>query len=122
MFIGSKNYICLTKTTTHEYFKSYISAVGSYKEGNMSDDEIDTFFKTSDKISSNFMQLRFKFNGNSLIILEDTPLHTWQTMLSMVGGCLSLWLGVTFMTAVEFLEFYLNLINVFKEWLLFAKR
>ena len=54
-------------------------------------------------IEKNFIQLNVILDKQYQLI--DRPAMTWENLLSSIGGCLSLWLGVTVMTFVEVIEF-----------------
>ena len=66
-------------------------------------------------IEDNFLQINFVIDKNKPFSLVDKKFYTYDVMISSVGGCLSLWLGITVMTAVEFVEFVYFLCCVCKK-------
>lgn len=55
-------------------------------------------------LSRNFVQLNIVLDRIAPYEMIDSPEMSGAQLLSSVGGVLSLWLGVTIMTAVELLE------------------
>ena len=60
-------------------------------------------------IQSNFLRLNVNFNLRGYSLSTDTAAMTWDSVMSNVGGTMSLWVGVTAMTIVEVLELFYNL-------------
>ena len=60
-------------------------------------------------IEQNFVRVHISLNRPNPLHLTDYPAMTFETFLSSVGGCLSLWLGVTIMTFVEVVEYIFNI-------------
>ena len=66
-------------------------------------------------IEDNFLRLYVVLDRASPLLLTDYATMTWEVLLSSIGGCLSLWLGVTVMTFVEVFELVFNLGSMFVE-------
>ena len=64
-------------------------------------------------IEDNFLRLYVVLDRASPLLLTDYATMTWEVLLSSIGGCLSLWLGVTVMTFVEVFELVFNLGSMF---------
>ena len=60
-------------------------------------------------IQDNFLSVNVVMKSRYVYLMTDKALMTWEAMLSSIGGCLSLWLGVTVMTLVEVAEFLFSL-------------
>ena len=59
---------------------------------------------TLKEIENNFIRMNVRFNQQTVETIEESALMTWETLMSNIGGSLSLWLGITIMTAAEFIE------------------
>ena len=73
------------------------------------DTEIIDRLKNLHLIQDNFLQVNVVMDSRYVYLMTDKALMTWEAMLSSIGGCLSLWLGVTVMTLVEVAEFFFTL-------------
>ena len=67
--------------------------------------EINQLLSDVKLIERNFLKINVIMDNYNPYVLTDKPAMTWETLLSAIGGCLSLWLGVTIMTFVEVAEF-----------------
>ena len=63
-------------------------------------------------IEENFIQLNVFLKEYKPYLMTDKAAMTWESLLSSIGGCLSLWLGVTIMTFVEVAEFTYTLVKI----------
>ena len=68
-------------------------------------------------IEDNFLLINVVMQSQFVYMLTDKAQMTWDGVLSSIGGCLSLWLGVTVMTLVEIAEFLFRIGSIY-----FAKR
>lgn len=66
-------------------------------------------------MEDNFIQLNIIFDKYNPMVLKDVPSMTVDRMLSLVGGALSLWLGITVMTAVEFVQLVFDLMEAVQQ-------
>src|SRR6218665_446200 len=66
-------------------------------------------------IEDNFIQLNIIFDRYTPMVLKEVPSLTGSKLLSLVGGALSLWLGITVMTAVEFVQFVFDLMEAIQQ-------
>ena len=66
-------------------------------------------------IEDNFLRLYVVLDRDSPLLLTDHATMTWEVLLASIGGCLSLWLGVTVMTFVEVFELIFTLGSMFVE-------
>jgi uncharacterized membrane protein len=58
-----------------------------------------------DLITRNFLQLNILFDQAVPFLMTDKQSMTLDNLGAQLGGVLSLWLGITIMTAVEIVEF-----------------
>lgn len=66
-------------------------------------------------IEDNFIQLNIIFDRYNPMLLTEVPSLTPDKMLSLVGGALSLWLGITVMTVVELVQFVFDLMDAIQQ-------
>lgn len=78
----------------------------------MDDEEIIAELKKLTGIRENFLQINVAFESRYSHQIADTETISSQSLLSSIGGALSLWLGLSFMTIAELVEFILRLINI----------
>ena len=64
-----------------------------------------------DLIARNYLQVNVVLQSNVPIIVKETVSMPSEVLWSNIGGVLSLWLGVTIMTAVEFVDFMYVIIS-----------
>jgi len=67
-----------------------------------------------DLIGRNFVKLYINFDKTYPYMMIEQRAMTGDNLLSQLGGMLSLWLGITIMTAVEFIEL---LYAIVRRWL-----
>lgn len=103
------------------YFEEYDVMISKYSNGSIDLKELNNFFKLSYGIRFNFLHLKLIFESEKVSTFVDYPEYPWESMISLVGGSFSLWLGITVMTAVEFLEFFFKLFCTFKECIISCK-
>ena len=103
------------------YFEEYDIMISKYSNGSIDLKELNNFFKLSSGIRSNFLHLNMIFESDKVSNFVDYPEYPWESMISLVGGSFSLWLGITVMTAVEFLEFFFTLVSAFKDYIISCK-
>ena len=61
-------------------------------------------------------QLQVYFGSFEVTTIVETPHWTWETILTGLGGALSLWLGITLAGILEFFELFCRLLAaVFSE-------
>ena len=63
-------------------------------------------------IQQNFIQVLIEFKEQLVFTSDETAVVTWDTLVSNLGGALSLWLGITFMLVVEIIELLYSLAAV----------
>ena len=78
----------------------------------MDDKEIIAELRKLTGLEENFLQINVAFESRYSHHVEDTESIPSQSLLSSIGGALSLWLGLSFMTIAEVVEFILRLINI----------
>ena len=64
-------------------------------------------------IEDNFLLINVVMQSQFVYMLTDKAQMTWDGVLSSIGGCLSLWLGVTVMTLVEIAEFLFRIGSIY---------
>ena len=62
-----------------------------------------------DAIKQNFLQLNIFFGDQMYTEVLDQPSISVSVLLATIGGALNLWIGITIMTLVEFVELMYNL-------------
>ena len=80
---------------------------------NDNDTEIIRMLESVNLIEKNFLQVNIFFEGYTSLILKDVPSLTADKMMGLIGGGLSLWLGVTIMTLIEVVEFVFTLFDIY---------
>jgi hypothetical protein len=68
-------------------------------------------FRDLNLISRNFLQLNVVFDRLLPYVMADKQLMTSDNLLAQLGGVLGLWLGINFMTILEFFEFLYTVIR-----------
>ena len=93
----------------HPIYGDYFNAYDFFN-----DTQTDAFDKLSNLnlIRKNFLQINVILHSNSMLQLTDTELIGWETMMSNVGGTISFWFGMTFLSLLEFVEFLYNLLLI----------
>ncbi|ESO11067.1 hypothetical protein HELRODRAFT_167593 [Helobdella robusta] len=91
-------------------FSVHREKIQSYLSGEMKDDEMLSFFQKNTTLQNFFLRITVEFGKLKQFKMLDQPAYSWESMVSKVGGCLSLWMGVSIMTMAEVLEFLINLI------------
>jgi hypothetical protein len=69
-------------------------------------------FSQLNLIQRNFIQLNFVLKSQHPYVTADKPAMTADSLLSNVGGSLSLWLGMTVMFAFEVIEFVYTIVSI----------
>ena len=70
----------------------------------------ENFTKVGDEIKSNLLRLVVKFSGEPTTTITETPVYPNPlTLLSTLGGALSIWMGMSFMMIIEGLELIMDL-------------
>ena len=64
-----------------------------------------------DPIGRNFIQLNVFFDGMYLYEMSEKASMSGDSLMSQLGGMLSLWLGITIMTGVEFIELLYTIVS-----------
>ena len=62
-------------------------------------------------IKNNFLKVNILQKYPTPYVMTDKPQMTWETLLANIGGCLSLWLGITVMTLAELAELVYSVIQ-----------
>ena len=96
------------------YFKPFRMAIDEFRQKKITLNDLTDIFGRSSLLKSNFLQVSFQFRQLNPVVICDYPDYTWESMLSFIGGSFSLWLGITMMTAVEVLEFCINVVMIVK--------
>ena len=67
--------------------------------------------RSTDLISRNFLKLTVYFGNDRTWTYREIPDISTSTMTGSLGGILNLWMGVTFITAIEIVELLINLLR-----------
>ena len=57
-----------------------------------------------------FLKLNVFSNSRTVSVKEEIPLYTQTELLSQLGGCLGLWLGISVVTCAELLHLVFTLV------------
>ena len=63
-------------------------------------------------LSRNFLKLSLYFEQLNYQLISETPTYTKPKFFADLGSCLGLWMGISAVTIVEFLEFSLHVITM----------
>jgi len=74
-------------------------------------------WKNIDLITRNFLQVNVVLSQNAPTIVQEVVLMSNEQLASNIGGLLNLWLGITVMAAVEFVELICLIVkHVYNRW------
>ena len=77
------------------------------KEANTSTDDL---IKWTHK---HFLRLTVYANSKTVTVKEQIPMYTFIDLMSQIGGCLGLWVGISIITIVEFFDLGMNFFQIF---------
>ena len=103
-----KSYIKSNPNIYGNKFDAYEEVLNSSR--NQSETQIMNRLRNINLIRDNFLQLKFVLKSRIPFVLVDQPLMNANSMISSIGGSLSLWLGITVMTFAEVIEFIYTLL------------
>ena len=107
------------------FYNKYIKGFGYPSEFNVYD-EIEREFESNPRaaykrlqtetlLKRNFLKVKVYFDGRNVLQYRDSPVHTPSSVSGSLGGILNLWIGISFVTAIEIAELFYNIIsNMFK--------
>ena len=75
----------------YNYYKNLV-------EQNASTEELKTWTR------QHFLRLNIYANSKTVAVKEQIPIYTPVDLMSQIGGCFGLWLGISIVTVVEFLD------------------
>ncbi|KAH9513271.1 hypothetical protein Btru_034517 [Bulinus truncatus] len=64
---------------------------------------------SSEYIQNNFLKLQIYYEVLNYVLIETNPAYDWNKLLSDIGGQLGLWLGCSLLTALEVIQFGLEI-------------
>ncbi|ESO10575.1 hypothetical protein HELRODRAFT_167077 [Helobdella robusta] len=102
---GGYIYNCtLTNKDVKNRYRSYLQYydVGSDIQINL-EHNFSTISKLNE-IQDSLLSIKFIIKDAYPFYLADQPAYTWDSMFGVVGGTMSLWLGITISTGVELIE------------------
>ena len=73
------------------------------KENNATDEEVYSW------VSSHFARLNVFAQSDIVVVKQQVPMYSRTDLLSQIGGCLGLWLGMSVITVVELFNLGLNI-------------
>ena len=77
------------------------------KENNATDEQIYSW------VSSHFARLNIFPQSNIVVMKQQVPMYSKTDLMSQIGGCLGLWLGMSVITVVELFDLVLKIfVNV----------
>ena len=103
-----KSYIKSNPSIYGNRFDAYEEVLNSSE--NQSETQIMNRLRNINLIRDNFLHLKFVLKSRIPFVLVDQPLVNANSMISSIGGSLSLWLGITVMTFAEVIEFIYTLL------------
>ena len=103
-----KSYIQTNPNIYGNRFDAYEEVLNSSR--NQSETQIMNRLRNINLIRDNFLQLKFVLKSRIPFVLVDQPLINVNSMISSIGGSLSLRLGITVMTFAEVIEFVYTLL------------
>ena len=59
-----------------------------------------------------FLRLTVYANSKTVTIKQEIPMYTLINLLSQIGGCLGLWLGISIITIIEFFDLGFHLFHI----------
>ena len=76
--------------------------------------QVFTGSKDSDAtiMARNFLKLSLYFEQLNYQLISETPTYTKPKFFADIGSCLGLWMGISAVTIVEFLEFILHVVTM----------
>ena len=60
-----------------------------------------------------FLRLNVYVNSKTVSVREQIPMITLADLMSQIGGCLGLWLGISIVTVVEFFDLGFKMFYIF---------
>ena len=66
------------------------------------------FLRSETIIKRNFLQINVELNPNTTITMKEVRLSTFSAILGSMGGILNLWMGVSFLTLIELIDFVIT--------------
>lgn len=94
-----------------EEFNEYRTLLEEKLSQNKTDAEILQSLKKLHKLQDNFVQIYIKLENEFPQLYTDVAMINPSSVISYIGGTLSLWLGITAMTLVELIEFIYILVS-----------
>ncbi len=76
------------------------------KQGNVS--EAERLLKQTDLLKENFVKFTYMFRPNKLSMLADVKQITFNDLISDLGGVLNLYVGISLLVFVEFIDILVN--------------
>ena len=81
------------------------------KENNATNEEIYSW------VNSHFARLNVFAQSNIVVVKQQVPMYSKTDLLSQIGGCLGLWLGMSVITVVELFDLGLKIfIDIFSHF------
>ena len=95
----------------HKYLsrnKNFSHHFGVYKEieARLRTNKKDGFaqLRETDLITRNFLEISVLLDAEQTTLMEDYPVLSLESLFGNMGGILNLWIGITFVTAVEIMD------------------
>ena len=97
--------VVLEDHPNRESIKAY-NYYKSLQQQNVSTDELKAWTR------QHFLRLNIYANSKTVFVTEEIPMYTPVDLMSQIGGCLGLWLGISIITVVEFFDLAFRLIHL----------
>ena len=102
----------------NEYIKNqpYSQDFAVYENISRMTDKAEAFERLSsvDLIRSNFLQVNVIWRESSLTVLREHEALGVEALIGNLGGMLNLWVGISFVTAIELVEMCINCLGCLK--------
>ena len=109
-FPSENSIISFWKRILEDPKKKDLKAYKNYQKLKEVNTSTDDLIKWTHK---HFLRLTVYANSKTVTVKEQIPMYTFIDLMSQIGGCLGLWVGISIITIVEFFDLGMNLFQIF---------